>query len=1166
MLGKAATLAGGESEDESSAQPKQTKLELLRQQNAAQRKLHEDRMEKLKELKAGMKGKKAEIDEMAADKRLEYLMAQADMYSHFTHETRASFSPAAVSSAAGSSSEAAPKPRGRRAKVDKEDADIVDDAVPSSLVNSKLLVQPSIIKGEMRDYQLEGLNWMLNLHDNNISGILADEMGLGKTLQSISLLAALKEFRGVTGPHLVLAPKSVVGNWYREFTRFCPSFRVLKMLGQDKAERERLVKQDLLGAKSYDVVISSYETFVIEKSAFKKFGWYYIVIDEAHRIKNENSILAVEVRKQTSLFRLLLTGTPLQNNLHELWALLNFLLPDIFSSSDDFDSWFSQGGSSEVVKKLHAIIKPFLLRRLKIDVEHTLLPKIETKLYVGMTAMQRKWYKLLLAKDAASINAIGADRVRLLNILMQLKKVCNHPYLFDGAEEGPPYDDFGPHIYENSGKMQLLHKLLPKLRAQGSRVLIFSQMTRMLNIIEDYLRIRGTLYCRIDGNTGSFEREAAMDAFNAPGSPIDVFLLSTRAGGLGINLYTADIVIIYDSDWNPQADLQAMDRAHRIGQKKQVRVFRLITEKSVEEKIVERAERKLFLDAVIVQQGRLAPQDKALSKEALLNMVRFGADDIFRGEGATITDEDIDVILSRSELKTKEEAGKLQREMAQTLGNLNMEDLLKGSSYLAEKPAPATNLPYFIPVAEREAKLKSRHDVVVPDKAPKQSMPKLFRPPQMNDYQFYNRKRIEEIYARENDLLLKRKETEKNFKDAIAQEKRDNKSSQTKLYFKALHEKQSQHDGNASSSVPAVASATSATPAAAMEVDTVKEVDADGEEVVADIPQMNTDGAVSAWAQASAEMKAQLPADSPSLLLEKALAELQLSAEEKEEKERLEAEGFKDWSRKDYKALTSALERHGRNNKEVVLAEVMEVTEKEFADVSRYYEVFMERGPSEISEFKALDKKMKAAESSILDRDKNERIIAERVARTPDPMRTLSIPYPQSKVASSKGYTEEEDRFLILLMNSLGYGAWDEMRAEIRRSEAFRFDFFLKSRTPLELNKRCDALVRMLEKDAIENKTPAGKLAAEAEQRKKDDKEKAKEKEKDRKMVTVTPSSSSSSSSSSASASAAAATTTADAANVATSGNVAEGPSAKKRKVQASSGATFTIVSDDEDT
>jgi SWI/SNF-related matrix-associated actin-dependent regulator of chromatin subfamily A member 5 len=233
----------------------------------------------------------------------------------------------------------------------------------------------------------------------------------------------------------------------------------------------------------------------------------------------------------------------------------------------------------------------------------------------------------------------------------------------------------------------------------------------------------------------------------------------------------------------------------------------------------------------------------------------------------------------------------------------------------------------------------------------------------------------------------------------------------------------------------------------------------------------------------------------------------------------------------------------------------------------------MERGPSEISEFKAIEKKMKAAESGILDRDKNERIIAERVARTPDPMRTLKIPYPQSKVATSKGYTEEEDRFLILLMNSLGYGAWDEMRAEIRRSESFRFDFFLKSRTPLELSKRCDALVRMLEKDAIENKTPAGKIAAEAELRKKEDREKAKEKEKDRKVLAISGSSSTSSSSAAASSSAAGAPTaidSKDSASGAMTGHTTEGPSAKKRKVQSSSAAagapvqSFTIVSDDE--
>ena len=273
----------------------------------------------------------------------------------------------------------------------------------------------------MREYQLEGLNWMISLHDRGISGILADEMGLGKTLQSISLLAWAKESRKVSGPHLVLVPKSVMGNWAREFARWAPSLRVFKLQGADKEERTRMVKEELVPGK-WDVIICSFETLCIEHSALRKLHWYYIVVDEAHRIKNEKSLLAVRVRQQASEFRLLLTGTPLQNNLHELWALLNFLLPDLFASSEDFDTFFASGALSnqEAVKKLHAILRPFLLRRLKSDVERSLLPKIETKLFIGMSAMQKQWYKAVLSKDVSALNAIGGtDRSRLLNILMQ---------------------------------------------------------------------------------------------------------------------------------------------------------------------------------------------------------------------------------------------------------------------------------------------------------------------------------------------------------------------------------------------------------------------------------------------------------------------------------------------------------------------------------------------------------------------------------------------------------------------------------------------------------------------------------------------------------------------------------------------------------------------------
>jgi SWI/SNF-related matrix-associated actin-dependent regulator of chromatin subfamily A member 5 len=237
------------------------------------------------------------------------------------------------------------------------------------------------------------------------------------------------------------------------------------------------------------------------------------------------------------------------------WALLNFLLPDIFGNAEQFDEWFSlsdESGQENVVRKLHTVLRPFMLRRVKKDVACGLPPKKETKLYIGLTDMQRDWYTKILTKDAHELNALGGPTsVRLLNILMQLRKCCNHPYLFDGAEAGPPYTD-GPHLWENAGKMMLLNKLLPKLKAKGSRVLIFSQMTRVLDILEDYCRLVGHEYCRIDGNTDGEKRDSQMDEFNADGSSKFCFLLSTRAGGLGINLATADIVILYDSDWNPQ--------------------------------------------------------------------------------------------------------------------------------------------------------------------------------------------------------------------------------------------------------------------------------------------------------------------------------------------------------------------------------------------------------------------------------------------------------------------------------------------------------------------------------------------------------------------------------------------------------------------------------------
>ncbi|CAM9983052.1 unnamed protein product, partial [Discosporangium mesarthrocarpum] len=294
-----------------------------------------------------------------------------------------------------------------------------------------------------------------------------------------------------------------------------------------------------------------------------------------------------------------------------LWALLNFLLPDVFNSSETFDSWFNlsgedNGARDNVIKKLHTILRPFMIRRIKSDVEKSLPPKKEVKLYIGMTPMQRSWYKQLLHRDVGNLNTLGGpDKLRLLNVLMQLRKVCNHPYLFDGAEPGPPFIN-GPHLWENAGKMTLLDKLLPKLRTQGSRVLVFCQMTRLLDILEDYMHLRGYDYCRIDGSTDGESRDSQMDEFNEPGSPKFAFLLSTRAGGLGINLATADVVILYDSDWNPQRELMAM--------------------------------------------------------------VKFGADEILRmDDGVGLSDDTIDELLAKGEKKTNETNARIQKDMQHNL-------------------------------------------------------------------------------------------------------------------------------------------------------------------------------------------------------------------------------------------------------------------------------------------------------------------------------------------------------------------------------------------------------------------------------------------------------------------------------------------------------------------
>lgn len=289
-------------------------------------------------------------------------------------------------------------------------------------------------------------------------------------------------------------------------------------------------------------------------------------------------------------------------------------MPRLFDSAQEFKDLFTvksdDVSQEQIIKQIHRLLRPFMLRRLKVDVEKNLPAKQEIYMFIGLSSLQKQLYRNILTGNIDAVNGIG-ERIKLLNVLMQLKKVCNHPYLFDKVEPGPPYED-GEHLVEASMKFKVLDMLLPKLLAKGCKILIFSQMTRLLNILDDFLRFRGHSFCRIDGQTSANDREERIDDFQRPESDKKLFILSTRAGGLGINLHQANIVIIFDSDWNPQVDLQAIDRAHRIGQKREVVVYRFVTEGTVEEKIVERAARKLKVDHLIMQKGKFSQggQDK----------------------------------------------------------------------------------------------------------------------------------------------------------------------------------------------------------------------------------------------------------------------------------------------------------------------------------------------------------------------------------------------------------------------------------------------------------------------------------------------------------------------------------------------------------------------------
>lgn len=544
----------------------------------------------------------------------------------------------------------------------------VDYYAVAHRIREQITEQPNIlIGGTLKEYQIRGLQWMISLYNNNLNGILADEMGLGKTIQTISLITYVIEKKRDNGPFLVIVPLSTLTNWNMEFEKWAPSVTRIIYKGPPTARKQQ---QQAIRWGNFQVLLTTYEYIIKDRPVLSKVKWTHMIVDEGHRLKNTESKLSSTLSTYyTSRYRLILTGTPLQNNLPELWALLNFVLPNIFKSVKSFDEWFNTpfantGGQDRmdlseeeqllVIRRLHKVLRPFLLRRLKKDVEKDLPDKQERVIKCRFSALQSKLYRQLVThnKMVVSDGKGGKTGMRgLSNMLMQLRKLCNHPFVFEPVEDQMnPGHGTNDLIWRTAGKFELLDRILPKFRATGHRVLMFFQMTQIMNIMEDFLRLRGLKYLRLDGSTKSDDRSDLLKLFNDDNSDYFCFLLSTRAGGLGLNLQAADTVVIFDSDWNPHQDLQAQDRAHRIGQKNEVRILRLISSNSVEEKILERAQFKLDMDGKVIQAGKFDNKSTNEERDALLRTLLDTAEAAEQiGDQEEMDDEDLNDIMSRSD-------------------------------------------------------------------------------------------------------------------------------------------------------------------------------------------------------------------------------------------------------------------------------------------------------------------------------------------------------------------------------------------------------------------------------------------------------------------------------------------------------------------------------------
>ncbi|KAJ4952799.1 hypothetical protein NE237_029631 [Protea cynaroides] len=504
--------------------------------------------------------------------------------------------------------------------------------------------------GSLHPYQLEGLNFLRFSWSKQTHVILADEMGLGKTIQSIAYLASLVEEN--VSPHLVVAPLSTLRNWEREFATWAPQLNVVMYVGSAQAravireyefffaksefKKQKKKKASQVGSESkqdrlkFDVLLTSYEMINFDTTSLKPMKWACMIVDEGHRLKNKDSKLFLSLKQYSSRHRVLLTGTPLQNNLDELFMLMHFLDNGKFGSLEEFQEEFKDINQEEQVARLHKMLAQHLLRRLKKDVMKDLPPKKELILRVELSSKQKEYYKAILTRNYQILTRKGGAQISLMNVVMELRKLCCHAYMLEGVEpEIEDLDEAYRQLLDSSGKLHLLDKMMVKLKEQGHRVLIYTQFQHMLDLLEDYCTYKKWQYERIDGNVGGAERQIRIDRFNAKNSSRFCFLLSTRAGGLGINLATADTVIIYDSDWNPHADLQAMARAHRLGQTNKVMIYRLISRGTIEERMMQMTKKKMVLEHLVV--GRLKTQN--INQEELDDIIRYGSKELFADEG-----------------------------------------------------------------------------------------------------------------------------------------------------------------------------------------------------------------------------------------------------------------------------------------------------------------------------------------------------------------------------------------------------------------------------------------------------------------------------------------------------------------------------------------------------